>query len=85
MTTHMHPDKLPIIATPIVDSQKVAIKDFGDMVYFVVAEELEERARTAEAQLAVAVALLDIYAADTGGTTRAKLALAEIAAIGGGE
>jgi hypothetical protein len=88
MTTHLHPiDKLPIIDTPLTNALiRTGTVCVGGALSL--CEDIEIRARTAEAQLAVAVKAL--HASWPGGFGHEVNefnyeALAEIAAIGGEE
>ena len=90
MTTHLHPDGLPITDTPICDAWSHIIAGIGWYLARGEAKLLEHRARKAEAQLAVAMKFMDwIVDPELRGWTDeiefAKGLLAEIKAIGGGE
>lgn len=79
MTTHLHPiDKLPIIDTPLTNALiRTGTVCVGGALSL--CEDIEIRARTAEAQLAVAVKALHVSWPFN------YEALAEIATIGGEE
>jgi hypothetical protein len=94
MTTHLHADKLPLTDTPYTDQKELENKNqkHETKLYYALkaSRKLERDKRTAEAQLAVALKMLEriSFQENEKNTTLedwAEEAITEIKAIGGGE